>query len=310
MSDYEIRDFRTVEELRECVDLQEETWGRGFSERVSPAILKVAQILGGVAAGAYDASNDLVGFVFGMTGVRDGRVVHWSDMLAVRRGLRDAGLGRRLKEYQRAVLLERGIDTMYWTFDPLQSRNAHLNLSHLGIVVREYEEDMYGDTDSPLHAGIGTDRFIALWLMDSPRVERRLAGLEGPPASIEGIPRALEAVLDGEGWGGEAGLDDAGAGSGGASAAAGGLDAGTGGASPGTGRPHPRPGAPRTELDAPRLAVAIPAHIEGIMRDDMDLARAWRRATRSVFTRYLPAGYEVRELVRGPRVSHYILERR
>jgi len=93
MSPYQIRPFKTIEEYRECVALQEETWGQGFTERVAPAILKVAQILGGLSAGAYAADGSLVGFVFGMTGVRDGELVHWSDMLAVRRGLRDSGLG-------------------------------------------------------------------------------------------------------------------------------------------------------------------------------------------------------------------------
>ena len=167
MTEYDIRPFRTIEEFRGCVALQEETWGHGFSERVAPAILKVAQILGGVSAGAYAADGSLAGFVFGMTGVRDGETVHWSDMLAVRRGIRDSGLGARLKAYQRQVLLDQGITTMFWTFDPLQSRNAYLNFAKLGIVVREYARDMYGQTDSPLHRGIGTNRFIALWLMES-----------------------------------------------------------------------------------------------------------------------------------------------
>ena len=116
---YSIRPFSTIEEYRACVDLQEETWGHGFSERVSPAILKVSQMLGGVAAGAYDRDGHLVGFVYGMTGVRDGEVVHWSDMLAVKRGLRDTGLGRKLKAHQREVLLARDVTKMHWTFDPL-----------------------------------------------------------------------------------------------------------------------------------------------------------------------------------------------
>ena len=110
MTDYILRPFASMDDYRACVELQEETWGDGFSERVSPAILKVSQILGGVAAGAFDADGRLDGFVFGMTGPRKGVVVHWSDMLAVRRHLRDSGLGRRLKAYQRQVLLERGVE--------------------------------------------------------------------------------------------------------------------------------------------------------------------------------------------------------
>lgn len=271
MSDFDIRPFRTIEEFRDCVALQEETWGHGFSERVAPAILKVAQILGGVSAGAWDGGGQLVGFVFGMTGVRDGEVVHWSDMLAVRRGLRDTGLGARLKAYQRDVLLERGIRKMYWTFDPLQSRNAYLNFAKLGIVVREYARDMYGQTDSPLHRGIGTDRFIALWLMDSERVERRTRGEErGPDA---GAAAEHVAALD-------------------ADARPDGL---------------PRPGRVLLGSGSPVVRVAIPADVSAVMADSMELAVAWREATRAALTHYMDRGYEVRELVRGPRVSHYLL---
>lgn len=192
MTDHTLRPFASMDDYRACVELQEETWGDGFSERVSPAILKVSQILGGVAAGAFDADDRLDGFVFGMTGPRNGVVVHWSDMLAVRRHLRDSGLGRRLKAYQRQVLLARGVEVMHWTFDPLQSRNAHLNFRKLGIVVREYVRDMYGASDSPLHQGIGTDRFVAHWAMASERVERRLAG-DGGPAEV---PTAAASALD------------------------------------------------------------------------------------------------------------------
>ncbi len=273
MSDWTIRPLETIEELHACVALQEETWGHGFSERVPPAILKVAQILGGVASGAFDAKGALVGFVFGMTGVRDGEVVHWSDMLAVRRGMRDTGLGGELKAYQRRVLLERGVTKMFWTFDPLQSRNAYLNFSKLGIVVREYVRDMYGETDSPLHRGIGTDRFIALWLMNSERAARRTGGSErGPGADAHVADPAALAEED-----------------------------------PST--ELPGPGAPVPGLDAPRVRVAIPADISEVMAASMDLAVAWRRATRAALTHYLDRGYEVRELLRGSRTSDYLLTR-
>lgn len=267
-----IRPLESLADYQACVALQEATWGEGFSERVSMAILKVSQILGGVAAGAFADDGTLDGFVFGMTGLRDGRVVHWSDMLAVRGGLRDAGLGSRLKAYQREVLLERGVHEMLWTFDPLQSRNAHLNFVKLGIVVREYRRDMYGASDSPLHRGIGTDRFVALWLMDSERVAGRLAGADVPPTEEEvaDAPLALDATYDGA---------------------------------------HPIPRTPDTGLDAPRLRVAIPSDIGTLMDGDMDLAVAWRTATRAAFTHYLAGGWEVREFVRGRGVSHYLLVR-
>jgi predicted GNAT superfamily acetyltransferase len=271
MSDYTIRPFETIEELHECVALQEETWGHGFSERVAPAILKVSQILGGVAAGAFATDGRLLGFVFGMTGVRDGEIVHWSDMLAVRRGARDTGMGSELKAYQRRVMLEQGIEKMYWTFDPLQSRNAYLNFSKLGIVVREYARDMYGQTDSPLHRGIGTDRFIALWLMASERVKSRVeGGGRGPKAPDLGSePAALAEVDEGESL--------------------------------------PGPAEPVLGLSAPVIRCAVPSEISEVMTRSMDLAVAWREASRAALTHYLDRGYEVRELLRGPRTSDYLL---
>lgn len=269
-AEYTIRPFASTEDYRACVELQEDTWGAGFSERVSPAILKVSQILGGVASGAWDEAGRLVGFVFGMTGLRDGRVVHWSDMLAVRPEARDAGLGRRLKEYQRTDVLSRGVDTMFWTFDPLQSRNAHLNVTRLGAVVREYRVDMYGESDSPLHQGIGTDRFVSLWLLDSERVEARLAGAE--PDTYADAPFALPAA----------------------------------GADP---RGHPRPGAPDTSLGNDAVRVAIPSDVGSLMDDDMELAVAWRAATRTALTHYLDAGYQVEEFERGRTTSAYVLTR-
>jgi len=265
-----IRPFTTTEEYHECVALQEDTWGIGFSERVSPAILMVSQILGGVSAGAYDAHDRLIGFVFGMTGLRDGEIVHWSDMLEVRPEARDSGLGRRLKLYQRDEVLGRGVERMHWTFDPLQSRNAHLNFSKLGIVVREYAENLYGQTDSPLHRGIGTDRFIALWLLSSTRVRERLDGgrHRRPEDGIGGIPSALDARLEAQ---------------------------------------HPRPGVPDLTLGNDLIRVSITSDIGALMTDDLPLALEWRAATRAVFAHYLKSGYEVDDFVRGAETSQYIL---
>ncbi|MDT8342324.1 MAG: hypothetical protein RQ751_12495, partial [Longimicrobiales bacterium] len=184
--DVHIRELSGMAEFTRAVAFQEETWGSGFSERVPRSMMKVTQRLGGVVAGAFraDGAADgaMVGFVFGVTGVEAGRVVHWSDILAVSPDVRDRGVGVRLKRFQRDAVLARGVTRMYWTFDPLESRNAYLNLGKLGAVAREYEPDMYGASDSPLHRGLGTDRFVAVWKLDSERVRRRLAG-EPPPAS-------------------------------------------------------------------------------------------------------------------------------
>jgi predicted GNAT superfamily acetyltransferase len=170
----EIRALRSDADLQRCVELQRATWGADYDDIVPPSVLKVAQKVGGVAAGAFDADGRMIGFVFGMAGVRDGRIIHWSDMLAVRDEARDRGVGQRLKEFQRDAARASGATTMYWTYDPLVARNAHMNFNRLGVTVDEYVEDMYGASESDLHRGLGTDRFIVAWPLDG---DRRAPGL-------------------------------------------------------------------------------------------------------------------------------------
>jgi predicted GNAT superfamily acetyltransferase len=157
-----LRELRSMDDYAACVLLQRDTWGREYSDVVPASLLKVGQMVGGVSAGAFTTGERLVGFVYGLSGKRDGRVIHWSHMLAVHPAFRDHGVGRRLKEYQRELLLGQGVEQIYWTFDPLVARNAHLNLNRLGTEVREYVPDMYGPTGSPLHS-FGTDRLVVSW---------------------------------------------------------------------------------------------------------------------------------------------------
>ncbi|HEX4933119.1 MAG TPA: hypothetical protein VFV33_08075 [Gemmatimonadaceae bacterium] len=164
-----IRDLATLEDYAECVELQEATWGRGFSERVPGAILRVSQKIGGVTAGAFDANGRMVGFVFGMTGLRDGKPAHWSDMLAVREEARGHHIGDRLKHFQREKCLSLGVHTMLWTADPLVARNAHFNINRLGARPVEYVENLYGaNTGSTLHGELPTDRFVYAWQLARP----------------------------------------------------------------------------------------------------------------------------------------------
>jgi predicted GNAT superfamily acetyltransferase len=183
----EIRNLETQAELRACVELQRATWGDEFTELVPVAILQVVQYIGGIAAGAFNRHDQLVGFVFGISGIEQsshGLVpVHWSDMLAVRKDMRNQGIGERLKRYQRDALIARGVQKVYWTFDPLDAKNAYVNFARLGVIAREYRIDMYGETDSPLHRGIGTDRLIAMWPIATRRVADRLNGVRRLPAS-------------------------------------------------------------------------------------------------------------------------------
>jgi predicted GNAT superfamily acetyltransferase len=174
--DIAIRSLSTQAEYAACVELQRDTWGRAFTDAVPASILHVAQEIGGVAAGAFDSSGELVGFVFGMTGIRDGHIVHWSDMLAVRPELRSSGIGRRLKEFQRHAVALLGAEEILWTYDPLVARNAHLNFNVFGVRVVDYVVNMYGeDTGSDLHRGLGTDRFIVAWPVRDDALEARRA---------------------------------------------------------------------------------------------------------------------------------------
>lgn len=184
-STIEIRPLATHEEFRACVALQRETWGSGFIDIVPASILNVSQRVGGIALGAFDQEQTLVGFVFGLTGVENGRIVHWSDMLAVRPEARNLGLGRRLKERQRQVVRELGGSVIYWTFDPLMAKNAHLNFNRLGARVAMYVEDMYGTTDSVLHGGMATDRLIVAWATRDQEIDENLVETHRIYASID-----------------------------------------------------------------------------------------------------------------------------
>ncbi len=159
-TDIRIRPVSSLAEFRACVDLQAEVWGPQYTDSVPASLLQVATYVGGVVLGAFTPSDELVGFLFGLTGIDDGEPVHWSHLLGVRDSTRNLGVGRLLKEAQRAELAARGVQRMSWTFDPLVAKNAYLNLNRLGARVVEYVPNMYGTTTSPLHYGIATDRLI------------------------------------------------------------------------------------------------------------------------------------------------------
>jgi predicted GNAT superfamily acetyltransferase len=180
--DLELRTLATQAEYAACVALQLQTWGREYADAVPVSLLKVTQRAGGVCAGAFLPDGQLVGFVYGLTGLRGGQLMHWSHMLAVAAEFRNHGVGRRLKEFQREQVRSLGVERMYWTFDPLVARNAHLNLNRLGTHVDEYVPDMYGNTGSVLHA-FGTDRFVVSWAMSAPLPPPALSGSRTAPTA-------------------------------------------------------------------------------------------------------------------------------
>lgn len=162
-----VRPLKDYAELTACVELQKKTWGPQFDDVVSAALMLVGQKIGGIAAGAFDEDEDLIAIIFGLTGIRNGGRIHWSHMLAVEPQHQGKGLGRLLKLYQRGRMLDLDIHEIYWTFDPLEARNAHFNLNVLGAHVDDYVLDMYGSGESsPLHRGLGTDRFVVRWDLD------------------------------------------------------------------------------------------------------------------------------------------------
>ncbi|HUV68524.1 MAG TPA: GNAT family N-acetyltransferase [Terracidiphilus sp.] len=185
----EIRSCAGFEELEACVRLQVETWGYDESDMIPRKTFLVAQAIGGQVMGAFDtelaggSAVAMVGFVFSLPGVKTGkngpRAYLHSHMLAVREAYRNQGLGRQLKLAQRVEALGRGIRHMEWTFDPLEIKNAFLNIHRLGAIARSYRADFYGVSSSRLQGGLPTDRLVAEWRLDSPRVE---AILDGRPA--------------------------------------------------------------------------------------------------------------------------------
>jgi predicted GNAT superfamily acetyltransferase len=166
-----------------CVELQVAIWNYSKGEVVARRVFLLAQRIGGQVLGAFDGDT-MVAFAMALPGYRNRLPYLHSHMLAVLPEYRNTGLGRRLKFAQRDDALARGFELMEWTFDPLEIKNAYLNLHRLGAIVRRYHPDFYGPSSSPLQGGLPTDRLYAEWWMRSPHVVDRLAGQDQPAATI------------------------------------------------------------------------------------------------------------------------------
>ena len=264
--DPSIRMLDTLDEFRACAELQTATWGRDFVEQVPPLLMKVVRENGGLVGGALGPDGGLLGFVFGLVGLDGSSPYHWSHMLAVRSSARGHGLGRGLKLFQRRAVLGQGIKEIFWSYDPLVARNAHLNFNRLGVVADRYVPNMYGEeTGSPLHQGLGTDRLVVRWQLDSERVRRTVTGKRhGTAVDTRSAPAAVLCREDG------------------------------------SGRPVAK------DVGESRIVrIEIPCEIQSLKRDTPEVAKQWREATRQAFSELLGMGYGVDGLARTPEQRCY-----
>ena len=269
-----IRTLSTYDEFTECVALQQHVWGESFADCVPASLLMVNQKIGGLAAGAYDVDGNLLGFVFGLTGVKDRRLVHWSHMLGTREEVRDLGFGRRLKLYQRDKLLDRGVEVIYWTYDPLVARNAHLNLNRLGAEIIEYVPDMYGvGTGSKLHHALGMDRFIVTWQIAKESVIQIISG----QAQVDIESYATTPVVNSQ-----------------------------------TSKDGTTVIPLECELSMlPKIRVEIPQDIQIVKTESLEITAQWRATTRRAFMWYFERGYKVKVFYRDHQMDRcfYVLEK-
>ncbi|MGH9325125.1 MAG: hypothetical protein ACRD2B_00335 [Terriglobia bacterium] len=266
-----IRLLKSEKEYRACEEIQREVWG---APSATAELLAVIQNCGGVVLGAVEA-GDVAGFLFALLARRNGRPIHWSHMMAVRENFRDAGLGFRMKLLHRRVALAGGIRSICWTYDPLQARNASLNVRRLGVVVEQYVPNYYGDFPSAIEKGLPSDRFVVRWNLNSSRVMRRLKGAL-PQSRGSSLPRINETRRDADGL----------------------LENG-------------KISWSRSER---LLAVEIPASTDAMRASAPDLARRWRMETRRIFQAYGTKSYRIagfeRENSTGGCRCYYILSRR
>ena len=277
-----IRDVESDSEYHEIEDIQKEAWGFNDLDTVPAATLIATQHAGGIVLGAFHG-NLMMGFAYAFPAFEDGRVSMHSHMLAVKPDYRNCQAGFYLKLAQRARALEKGIDEITWTFDPLQSLNAHLNFTKLGVISSRYIVNFYGEaTSSPLHTGFGTDRLWVRWLLQSARVKRRIE-LVTPRVSIMLEPNSVEA------------------------------NALIASALVRSENSRPRLLDFAGVLSGNRSSIEIPNDINNLKAHSPELGPAWREATREAFLSALDAGFLVQAFERidsknGPR-CFYLLKK-
>jgi predicted GNAT superfamily acetyltransferase len=258
-----LRDLSSIEDLKQVREVEREVWGLAEGDAI-PLLLAIAErAAGNIFIGAFDQKK-LVGFAFGFFGREHGQITIHSHMVAVLEAYRQLDVGWRLKLAQRERALALGVREMTWTFDPLQSRNAHFNFAKLGVVSENYKPDFYGaESSSMLHRN-GTDRLWVRWLLSSRRVRDRISGRDGRAEVLDTLRHLAPLVrFSGDGRPTRADLKEA--------------------------------------LARERVKIEIPGEILEVERSDMELAREWRAATRWAFTESLRAGFFVAEYCRSIR---------
>ena len=270
-----IRDLESFDDLCQVKSVEKEVWGMADDDSLPMTLAIACKAAGSIFVGAFDGDK-LVGFAFGIFGREHGQTTIHSHMLAVLERYRQHDLGLKLKHAQRERALGLAIREMTWTYDPLQSRNAHFNFAKLGIVSDAYKVDFYGpETSSVLHRN-GTDRLWVRWLLDSRRAGDRIAGKDTRAETLDAL-RHLAPLVSFNGDGRPARADLA------------------------------------ESLGRQRVSIEIPGEILEVERSDMGLAREWRAATRWAFTEAIGAGFYVAEFCRSIRGQQgpgaYLLER-
>jgi predicted GNAT superfamily acetyltransferase len=256
-----IRDLVLTEEVYQVEELQKEVWGISDRDVTPLTQLVAAREAGGILIGAFDGAS-LAGFAYGFIGYEQGEMTLHSHMLAVKPAYRNCNLGYRLKLAQREQSLERGIERMTWTFDPLQSLNAHFNFSKLGVVSDQYKIDFYGESTSSFLHRTGTDRLWVSWLLDSRRVRDRIEGMPKSEAiEIDKHTPLIRVEEDG----------------------------------------LPRINRANELLAQMHAVVEIPGSIDALQQTNPGSAVTWREATRRAFCEALAEGFVVEEFYRSSR---------
>ena len=180
-------------EYAKSIAVQESAWGHGEASTVPTHLLIAAQKHGGLVLGAYEKSR-MVGILFGITALENGRPYHYSHITGVSRSYQRKGVGFKLKLAQRRHLLKRGQELVKWTYDPLQAGNAYFNIHKLGSTCRTYYRNLYGALDDSLNRGRLTDRFEVEWRIRSRRVRDALSGYSRIKSPNELIAEGAEPV--------------------------------------------------------------------------------------------------------------------